>query len=438
MSGDDVRMAPGPDGRLYVVVRGEGTSTIIGLDARGRLLAGWPRALTDWTDCWIGVVKSDGSVRLVCRSQDGTVRAFAFSPHARRLDGWPVNVTAAAGKEFSDYDHYATASDEPRIVGNRLFILLQRWDGDQALKLVRISAGGRATDGKAFLLTGGKCVIGWVRALGADGTAFAVRQRTGSGCSGDDASKIWAFGIGGVRAGWPVTVSGMASGPVVGPEGRVYVVRSVGSSSARIRVFRRDGTRIDAWSPLLRVEPSSAWYGAGGWTPAPPVVAADGSAWLVGGPNGAYSATPYTKAYALTARASVRPGWPWRSQATVSLRGMSSACDTGWGSLRVEPVAGPGRILYIALEPATEAAGGRVVALEPDGDARHGWPITLARPGSRFRSVEIGATGTVYALAIELERWVRVDGCRSPVNSATILAIAPGGSILYRRTVVAP
>lgn len=428
---DDVRMAPGTSGRLFVAIRSGASTRVTGFDARGRLLAGWPVTLTGWTDCWIGAVAGDSSVRLVCHNRTESVRAFAFTAGGRRLAGWPVNVSTVAGSPFTDYDHFTNTGDEPRVAGSRLFILLQRWDGDQALRLVRISAAARVTVGRQFPLRAGEDWRG--RALGADGTAFAVRT-TGSGTS--TKTKITAFGLAGARTGWPVTIHGVASLPAVGPDGRVFVVKAADSErSAWLRAFERNGTRVAGWSTRLAVVPSSDWSGAGPFHPAPPVVARNGSAWLVG----ARDATGGTVAWALGPGGSVRSGWPYRSAAGVSDCGACDRCTTGCGYLRAVPAVRPGNVLYLAQDPRSTSVGGRIVAVGRDGRVRSGWPVTLTRPASRFRSVAVGANGTVYGLAIEPERTVTEDGCVGVVrSSATIVAIAPDGAVHYRRTVIAP
>ncbi len=381
-SADDVRMAPGTNGRLFISIRSGVSTRVTGFDARGRLLAGWPVTLTGWTDCWIGAVAVDGSVRLVCHNGTESVRAFAFTAGGRRLAGWPVNVSAAAGSRFTDYDHFTNTGDEPRVVGTRLFILLQRWDGDQALRLVRISAAARVAVGKQFPLTAG--ADWWGRALGADGTAFAVRS-IGSGTSTD--TKIAAFGLAGARTGWPVTIDGVASLPVVGPNGRVFVVRAADSGRAAwIRAFERNGTRVAGWSPRLAVVPSSDWNGAGPFHPAPPVVAPTGSAWLVG----ARDADGGTVAWGLVPAGSVRSGWPYRSAAGLSDSGDCGRCSTGCGYLRAVPAVGPGGVLYLVQDPAVDLPrrpdrGDRPRCEGPVGLARHPGAPGIPVPRGRRR-----------------------------------------------------
>jgi hypothetical protein len=434
-SADDVRLAPGTNGRLFVAIRRTSSTVVAGFDSSGRLLAGWPRTLTAWTDCWIGTVAIDGSVRLVCRTPDpgdaseSVIRAVAFSATGRRLAGWPVDLTKAAGAGYRDFA-------EPRVVGNRLFVLM----GWGQLRLVRIAADGATTAGKVVDLplpdqTSEEVpFVHWVRSLGSDGTAFAVRKEfKGSVVR----SSILAFGLNGPRAGWPVAITGNASVPTVGPNGRAYVVVAAADGrSAWIRVFERDGTRVAGWSRRLAVEPESAWRGAGAPVegPASPVVARDGSAWLVGERVG----VPGMKAWALTPTGAVRSGWPVRSDSTVPDCGRCDGCVTGCGNYRVGPVAGPGGVLYLALDARTATVGGRIAALDLRGRNRPGWPVTLTRRGAEFWSVAVASNGTVYALAVEPESRSVRDGCTFVKSSATILAIAPGGAVRYRLTVMDP
>lgn len=428
-----IAMAPGTNGRLFVAIERTTSTVVAGFDSSGRLLAGWPRSLSGWTDCWIGAAPTDGSVRLVCRTPDpaaageGLVRATAFSATGRRLTGWPVDLTKALGTDYRD-------ANQAVVVGSRLFVLM----GWGKLRLVRVAADGTIAAGKVVDLQLSEPSeegpsVHWTRALGSDGTGFAVRKVF----DGDSVTSfITAFGLDGPRAGWPVKVAGNASVPTVGPNGRAYVVVAAADwRSAWVRVFEKGGTRVGGWSPRLAVVPESAWRGAGAPIegPAAPVVARDGSAWLVGERVG----VPGMKAWALTPSGNVRSGWPVRSDSHVSDAGRCD-CSTGCGTGRVEPIAGPGGVLYVALDARTSTVGGRIAALDTRGRNRPGWPITLTRPGASFWSIAVGANGTVYALAAEPERRSGDRYCTVIKSSATILAIAPSGAIRYRLTVVDP
>jgi hypothetical protein len=426
-------MAPGTSGRLFVAIERASSTVVAGFDASGRLLPGWPRTLSGWTDCWIGTVRTDGSVRLVCTGPDpaaaGEVRARAFGLNAggQSLAGWPVDLTRAAGSDDRDYD-------EAVVVGSRLFVLMG-WD---KLRLVRVGADGALTAGTVVDLhladtSADPIQVHWTHSLGSDGTAFAIRKEFK-----DESvtSSITAFGLNGVRAGWPVAIRGNASRPTIGPDGRTYVVVAADDwRSAWIRVYERSGARVRGWSPRLAVVPESAWRGAGAQIegPAPAVVARDGRAWLVGKRVG----VPGMKAWALTPTGRVRAGWPVRSDQLV-LDDRPGDCSTGGGSSRVDPVAGPGDVLYVALDARSRTAGGRIAALGTGGRNRPGWPVALLKPGAQFRSIAVGANGTVYALATETERHSDNRYCTVTESSATILAIRPDGTIRYRLTVMDP
>ena len=96
----------------------------------------------------------------------------------------------------------------------------------------------------------------------------------------------------------------------------------------------------------------------------------------------------------------------------------------------VRPAVGPGGILHLALHARSATVGGSLAAVGLDGRVRPGWPIELKRAGAEFWSVVVGSDGTAYALAIEPEAGTG--------SSATILAIAPDSTVLYRTTIIDP
>ena len=94
------------------------------------------------------------------------------------------------------------------------------------------------------------------------------------------------------------------------------------------------------------------------------------------------------------------------------------------------PAVGPDSVLYLPLQARDATVGGSIVAVGPDGRVRAGWPVELRRPGAEFWSVVVGSDGTAYALAIEPEP--------GDASSASILAIAPDSTVLYRTTIIDP
>jgi hypothetical protein len=71
-----------------------------------------------------------------------------------------------------------------------------------------------------------------------------------------------------------------------------------------------------------------------------------------------------------------------------------------------------------------------MVAVGSNGRVLSGWPVELQRKGAEFWSIVVGSEGTVFALAFEPE-----SGARS---SATILAVAPDSTVIYRTTIIDP
>jgi hypothetical protein len=91
---------------------------------------------------------------------------------------------------------------------------------------------------------------------------------------------------------------------------------------------------------------------------------------------------------------------------------------------------GPDSVLYLPLQARDATVGGSIVAVGPDGQERPGWPVELQLPGAEFWSVVLGSDGTAYSLAIEPET--------GDASSASILAIAPDGTVLYRTMIIEP
>ncbi len=350
---------------------------------------------------------SDGSIRAVCNQHGGGTWAFAFERDGRLRPGWPV---ALDGMSFG------LTGTEPQLVDGRLFVL---WDVETPESSVRVDAvdatGSRTT---GVVVRPG----GWGWSLGRNGVAFHVTFA-------DDwpvaSTVINAVDLGGVRHGWPITIAGLTSRPSVGPDGRVYVVSGAyDQSTSRVLAFDSDGHQV-LTSEVLPVVADSEWNGAGAPVQlAPPVVAADGTSYLVSG----------TAVYAIDrADGTVRAGWPFGGSAPLAWTGTcgrEAVGAVGCGQFRAEGVTGPNGTLYLPLEADRTSRGGSLVAVRVDGQVEAGWPIVLAKPGAAFWSVAVGPDGTVYGLAVEPEV--------NRLLSATILALDPAGTILYRRTVMEP
>jgi hypothetical protein len=402
-------MTPGPAGGLYVAISAESGSVVALLDSTGKPRPGWPIAL-DSTFCQLPGSAADGSVRIVCGQGDGLSRAYAFTPDGRSIAGWPVDLPALELPRVVDGDLYAMSY----VDDNALQVVT-------GLRLVAVAPDGTLRDGTPFETP----VIGrqdWRALIGPDGTGYLLAFNEAPGPPLD--TEITAFDLDGIRQGWLVRVKGWPSDLAFGPDGRVFVTEGQeGQRPSKILAFDNAGRSLPIGSDELPVAATSSYQGAGPLTGAPPpVVAEDGTAFLVSEEGG-------TTVYGLDAVGNVMAGWPYRD--TIGLQwSYNPPGDTGGSTRRSEPAVGPGNVLYLLHPPRAATRGGTIVAIGPDGRVRPGWPVLLKRPGSVFGSVVVAPDGTAYALTIEPE-----GGARS---SATILAIAPDSNVRYTTTIAEP
>ena len=167
-----------------------------------------------------------------------------------------------------------------------------------------------------------------------------------------------------------------------------------------------------------------SWGDTGGCSPNPqqPLVADDG--------------TIVTFSEADTAIASLEAslfpnyGWPYRPTSPLVRRDERYVKEDAYCPLIAIPALGPDGSVFLPIQARTAAVGGSLVAVNPDGRVRRGWPVELKKPGAEFWSVAVGSDGTVYALAIEPES--------SRTSSASILAIAPDSTVRYSATIINP
>jgi hypothetical protein len=260
-------------------------------------------------------------------------------------------------------------------------------------------------------------------AVGPDGIAYGAVPVSGSIEGSAEVSRIAAVDLSGMRSGWPVKIDGMASGPAFGPGGRtVLTVGSFAGGTSRVVALDAGGTAVSAVSVSLPIDTAETGVDCTPGSPEPPVVAQEGTTFVFSEID--------TAVYALDPSLKLMRGWTYRA-ATPLVR-------PGWNDPRYDipcpaigrPAVGPGNVLYLPLQARNASVGQRIVAVGPDGRARAGWPVELQRPGAEIYSVIVGSDGIVYALAVEPES--------RGGSSATILAIAPDGTVLYRTTIMDP
>jgi len=417
-----VLMAPGPDGTLFVAIpRPGGSVLLVLLDPAGRPRAGWPVLLADITSCGLLLPVEDGSVRALCshKSLDGSMYSstttFAFDSKGSLLAGFPV--------ELRGYDF------KGRVVGDELTLFVSRpltefleegkpsHDGG----LVTVAADGALRSGARVPVFETCCIEEW--AVGPDGVAYGVMSAGGWGDGSAEMSQITALDLDGVRRGWPVKIDRIASGPAFGPGGQIVVtVGSFVRSASRVLAFDRDGKAVPTSSPELPIATAELRSDcSAGANPRPPLVAQDGTIFVFSEID--------TAVYALDPSLQGMRGWPYRPATPLVSRPLDYGAELSCSTL-VRPAAGPDSVLYLALQARDATVGGSIVAVGPDGRVRPGWPFELQRPGAELWSVVVGSDGTAYALAIEPET--------GDASSASILAIAPDSTVLYRTTIIEP
>jgi hypothetical protein len=367
----------------------------------------------DDTWCYLPAPATDGSIRLVCGFYSDTDgRAFAFTPDGRPIAGWPVELPGRSA-----------SAAQPVVDGDELHVMAFDPGDPVALRLVAVAPDGTLRTGPRFE-TPDSSQQDWHPQLGPDGTGYllAFPNEPPDAATGD--TEITAFDLDGVRHGWLARVTGWPFGFAFGPDGRIYVTEGQeGGRPSRILVFDRDGVSLPIGSEALPVVATSAHEGAGQFGgPPPPIVAEDGSTFLVSEEGG-------TTVYALDAAGHVMAGWPYRDAIGLQWSHVPQG-DTGTPSWRSDPAVGPGDVLYLLHPPRAATLGGSIVAIGPDGRTRPGWPVGLKRAGAEFWSVVVGSDGTAYALAIEPEA--------NDTSSATILAIAPDSTVLWTTAIIKP
>jgi Putative zinc-finger len=411
-----IRLAPGPAGDLYVSIPASDGTVLGRLDETGVPAPGWPVFLPGSELCDQLLPIANGSVRLLCHrpaSEEGLggmiTRVHAFDANGQPLPGWPVEI-----------DDVVVG----RMVGDDLVLLVKPYVGDvsemdtpEPVFMGIVAADGTSRRGAEVSFE--CCEHSW--AVGPDGTGYGTTHRDWETSVTTD---VAGFDTGGLRAGWPITVEGNLSELAFDTEGRVFaVLGSPSAEPARTLVWDRDGRSLPG-SADQSIVSTNPWSGAGADYPGAPIVATDGTSYIVGSLDERYGA------YAFDLSGHGIAGWPYDSALPFQDTGFCPPGDTGCGGFRTAPAVGPGNVLYLVHAPAKASVGGSVVAIGRDGGIVDGWPVTLTRSGSEFWSVVVGPNSTAYAMAVEPEP----DGS----YSATILAIAPDSDILYNVTIVEP
>ncbi|MGC8633536.1 MAG: hypothetical protein ACP5VP_02555 [Candidatus Limnocylindrales bacterium] len=234
-----------------------------------------------------------------------------------------------------------------------------------------------------------------------DGTVYLVAQeetaRPGSSWAAIwHASYLAALDPSGLpRSGWPYVSDVPLSDPSFGPGGTVYLASGFqvgypGIAAAQERVhtviaLRPDGSPASGWPFTLPAGTSATatWTSEGMDMvfPQPPTVGADGTVYAVAS-KGTWGETANGTGdlvFALDPSGRVKTGWPYAI--TLARGGFSVA--TGGGPGATPPVIGPDGTVYLLHQVGTLQAGhDEILALDPAGRLRSGWPVALPERAS--------------------------------------------------------
>jgi len=417
--GEGVRMTPGPNGTLFVALPRSGGSVLTQFDRNGRPTPGWPIEIKGSTSRGLLLPVADGSVRTVCTMEnpegnmvDPTV-AFAYDPTGGLLDGWPVELidNVLAGRMIGD--------DLIVVVSSPRSDVVESGKPTDDVALATIAASGELQRGTSVPVFETCCR--WT--IGPDGVVYFVGVEKGADVGFDEVSRITALDLAGIRPGWPITVDGTGSRPASGPDGQIVVtVSSYVRGTTRVLSFDPDRT---ASSSAELSPPTSSYAETGGCQPSQPqapVIDENGRIFV-------WSEMDDT-ILALDPSLEQRGGWPYRTATTLVRPDSRYVQEDAFCPGLTAPTVGPDGTLYLSVQATDATVGGSLVAVDPVGRERAGWPVALRRPGGEFWSGAVGADGTVYALAVELES--------SRTSSASVLAIAPDSTVLYTTTIIDP
>jgi len=208
--GEQVLLAPGPAGTLFVSIPRSTGSVLALLDRTGRPQPGWPIVIQDSTACGLLLPAEDGSVRVVCsmKNRDASASptgAFAYDSMGRLLPGWPVDLA----------DH-SPGYLPGRVIGNELTVFI--WVPGKA-RISTITANGTLRKGAQVALGAICCGDTW--SIGPDGIAYGtINDR---GCqSRPPGSQLIPVAAEGMRGG-PFQIEGLASRPAFDPSGRIHL-----------------------------------------------------------------------------------------------------------------------------------------------------------------------------------------------------------------------
>ena len=413
---DSVLMTPGPEGGIYVVVPRDDGAIAALVRTDGSVRAGWPVELgLNW--CQQVLTARDGTLRTVCEvppQGDGlespVTRVFGFDATGRVLPGWPVDVEGSM---------YESGAPMAAIDGDELTVVLRQYTGDtpddaQAdparLAIISATGGLQVSDPIEVECCDGRVVPG-------RGVAFLLNRDY----FGEGSTQVTALDVDRVR--WQTTIDSILSNPSFDRAGNAYFTTSALESATNRVVTLDPSGRVIRSTEDLPSQATGGYSGAGHEYPGAPIVAPDGSFFVVGFDE-------WMTIMAFDARSRSRTGWSAGDGFKIAQQGYCDADSTGCGTFDVVPQVGPDGTLYVATQPGEVGGGGSLRAIRSNGAVSDGWPVGLRRGGATFWNVIVGSDGGVWALAAEPEGTDKYSG--------TLLSIAPDSTVRGRITIFEP
>ena len=239
--------------------------------------------------------------------------------------------------------------------------------------------------------------------FGPDGTVYLL---TGAGDGQDEGehSLVALDAAGHVRAGWPIDErEGTDFGlPAIGPGGSVYVEEcGTGKFDCRLHRFQSDGTEPRGWPFEV---PRSMACPVGDPCVSRLVIGQD-TAYLVSW----HEAKHQAQLLAIDATGRVKPGWP-----------VALDHSYGWFSA---PQLGSDGTIFIDTKPGADDGPSALWALAPDGSRRQGWPISM--PG--WGAFQPGPNGTIVTVSYEPLLDPSQGGLCSDASRTAFSVIGPDG-----------
>ncbi len=382
-------IALGPEGSVYVIGRAgplpspdEWKQALHRLDATGREMPGFPVTMPAVSSCGLAV-DPNGDAVVACQVDPTTTSTppetivTVVRPDGGTAVGWPANVPGGA-------------SIAGFVAGGRIVLAVY----------------GETTTHVAALDADGTPVSGWQQPGFGDLSDTTIDQAgrvrvvshtsQGGECGAPIRTTYAVLGSDGRPApGWPVSVAGWGSAPLVRADGSMVVATTTGS----VLAFGLDGHRLGGWTSSVPVAVGCF----AGSTP----VAVGGAGQVV---------LSYDRATLVSARGAITSGWPIKVPGTVAIN--CPTCTPG-PAAPVLPAADGSRIYIGAYGPSVGGVRGspHVVVVDPRG--RVVAQTVIGTPGDELAWLRV-ADGRVWAL---LTRDTGGVG-----GTATLVLVADSGS----------